>query len=663
VRLAYQHWNQQGFGSSILTGEHFGNDHNDDVGRISVKFDPTSNFDAVLKGEYTRQIHTGPMLAATYVGSTFAPGAPQDYALASSALAGSIASGGFAAMAANVRAAYGFMGPAAQALAIPIVQAAALANLGPCVLSLQGTWGKNCMPDNLFDNEHTVHAVLDMKWNIIGDITLRSITGVHSFSDVNKFDLDTVQAQLLSVENASDGFHPDIPVAHPIPLALGPDQEDTQWTQEFNLTGKSFDDKLDWLFGGFASWDKGSGQQPALAAVELTSAFGGHIISANHDQTRVTSDTWAIFSQEDFHVTKQLSVTIGGRYTSESIGQLLSNYSYDYNTGVFTCSDTGGPLPVAGDVTSCESLPSATGPNGSFQHATFTGVSYLASINYQMTPDLLAYFKTARGFRGGAFGRSDQAPAHPETNNDYELGFKGEFFEHRLRTNIAIYDTEYQNKQVSEATCATPSGGIISQPGSGCPPGDTPNTILANAATANIKGAEFEWTAAPLEGLTIYGTASYTYGYYTNFPGALMATTGQVYNAKGQSLGAFPVWQGSVGSRYEHPAGPGVAGLEVDYTYRGAIPLPNIPSYLDPNVPLSIQTASYNMGAVGLVNGRIDFRVPAQGLSFAFWITNIGDVKWGYQGITSAYTGTLGTEYEQPPRTFGFTVKKTFGGD
>src|SRR5690606_138379 len=114
----------------------------------------------------------------------------------------------------------------------------------------------------------------------------------------------------------------------------------------------------------------------------------------------------------------------------------------------------------------------------------FSGTSYLASLNLQFTPDHLLYIRTARGFRGGALqGRDADAPAvAPETATDYEIGFKGDFFDKRLRTNVAVYQTNYTNKQEQRIT-------LNSQ-------GAT-TTILQNAAEARIRGAEIEVIAQP----------------------------------------------------------------------------------------------------------------------------------------------------------------------
>src|SRR5690606_29369012 len=140
--------------------------------------------------------------------------------------------------------------------------------------------------------------------------------------------------------------------------------------------------------------------------------------------------------------------------------------------------------------------------------AKFSGTSYLASLNLQLTDTSLLYFKTARGFRGGALqGRAPDFPAvAPEIATDYEIGFKADFFDRRLRTNFAVYQTNYTNKQEQVIT--------LNQFGS-------TTTILRNAAEARLRGAELEVFAVPIEGLTLRGSATYLDAQYLEYPNAL----------------------------------------------------------------------------------------------------------------------------------------------
>ena len=644
LRLAYQHWSQDGFGHSLITGQTFGNDHNDDLVRTSLKFDPTPNFDAVLKVEYGRAHHNGAMIADVY-------NSPTDFtALASEALWSN-----FAANAPIVGAAAGG-DPVAFGKLIGIGGAL----LAPCVgVSLY----TNCSATHQFDNVTTWHGALDMKWKINDAITLRSVTGVHYFTNTKVFDLDSVQAQILEVGYGAGALQPDVP-GITVPYPLKPDQQSTQWSQEFNLSGQAFDKKLDWLLGAYGSWDNGHGAQNSNAVTELITLFyGSPQYLGTHDGLKNTTNTYAFFTQEDYHFTKQISLTLGGRYTHEHIGQVLASWGYFPGLGgIYLCTETKAPPPNPADPSSCATNPAATGPGGSFQSADFHGYSYLASLNFQVTDDVLIYLKTARGFRGGAFGRTAQIPAKPETDTDYELGIKGDFLDHRVRADLAIFDTQYRNKQESAAVC---SDGKVPGP-TGCSSG-TFSTILENAATARIRGVEFEGQVRPATGLSIFGDVSYTDTLYTSFPGAVSGSgsppknpDGSLYNggdAAGLPLGAVPRWKGDIGGRYEMPVGPGIAAIQADYSIRGAYPI--TPLNQDPNTPLALQQ-SIN-GVVGLLNGRVEYKIPNKGLTMSLWATNLTNKGYGYQGITSVYTGGIGTEIVQPPRTFGFTVHLAFG--
>jgi len=93
-------------------------------------------------------------------------------------------------------------------------------------------------------------------------------------------------------------------------------------TTEFDLSGKSFG-RLDWLVGAFASWDKGSGNQtsidiPALNGVDKFS---------NYDATRVSNKSWAVFTQNDIHLSDQVYLTLGARYTDETQKQDIGIYT------------------------------------------------------------------------------------------------------------------------------------------------------------------------------------------------------------------------------------------------------------------------------------------------------------------------------------------------
>src|SRR5262249_51786631 len=59
VRVAYEHWNRDGYATSRVTGEHLGNSHDDDIARLSVTYNPTDRLRSITKVEYGIQRSTG----------------------------------------------------------------------------------------------------------------------------------------------------------------------------------------------------------------------------------------------------------------------------------------------------------------------------------------------------------------------------------------------------------------------------------------------------------------------------------------------------------------------------------------------------------------------------------------------------------------------------
>jgi iron complex outermembrane receptor protein len=283
-------------------------------------------------------------------------------------------------------------------------------------------------------------------------------------------------------------------------------------------------------------------------------------------------------------------------------------------------------------------------------------------LNAQITPDVLVYVKTARGFRGGALqpGAYNIAPVNPEIAVDYEVGMKGDFLNHRLRANMDVYQTNYQNKQEYVLVPQVGGNGVTS--------------VLLNAATARIRGFEGQFDAVPIEGLDLGATVTYLEGVYTNFgtdqcgqppytvvdpPGVHCALTPESvhFNGTGQRFNE-PPWRYSLSGRYEHEVGPGTLGFGLDWSWR------EHPVYNKLNLndfalfPFAVQKKY--LPSIGLLNARIDYHMPEQGLTMSFFMTNVLDSTYQVVSEFSKALG-VGTAITQDPRMFGFQIKKTFG--
>ncbi|MDB5446531.1 MAG: hypothetical protein JWQ97_1848 [Phenylobacterium sp.] len=644
VRLAYQRWDRRGYGVSRFTGKHTGGDRADDTARLSVNFQPTSNFKVIGKVDYGKSNRDGNLLTIAHLN----PLPTQGIVAEAAAYEGSLAAG--------------------------------LARLQSCV---GGDIFSTCSKSDTFDNVKVWHDVLDATWDITDQVRLRSITGYHYFRRLAWFDIDGTPYQGGESSAGIGGFQPDVGVARPpvgarlpdgtlaptgpytFPFHIRPDQEAAQYTQEFNLSGAAFDGRFNWLVGAFASKESGNGVQISLrnpATQVVTAPFYAPNPNA-FEGLHVRSRTWALFTQNDIKISDVVSVTLGARYTEEKLSQVNASWRYSQNY-----EHAGTPLAGPGQNYEClygalgaAAVPDQYGPvrladyQTDFracalgQSAKFSGISYLASLNLQLTPDMLLYFKTSKGFRGGALQlRAPQVAAvRPETALDYEIGFKSDLLQHRLRANFAAYQTNYDNAQFSFVEVVPP--GIRT-------------TVLRNAAKVQMRGAEAELRFIPITGLTLGANVSYLDAHYVSFPGA--PTSQGPVNAAGQRL-EMPPWNFDINGRYELETGPGRLGIQADYNFASRIPFSLLGQ--ENSVPDDIERRLRN--SVSLVNARIDYTVPDMGLTVALFATNLLNKKYAQNshptglGLSEASNGGVLTALVREPRIWGVSVRKRFGSE
>src|SRR5262249_55229425 len=150
-------------------------------------------------------------------------------------------------------------------------------------------------------------------------------------------------------------------------------------------------------------------------------------------------------------------------------------------------------------------------------------------LDYRLNSDVMLYGSVARGFKSGGFvGRitipTDIGPYGPEKVTTYEVGSKGEFMDHRLRLNLALFDTEYKDQQVSGFYfLPQPNGTVVT------------GTTILNAAKSRIYGAELETTALLADNFSIDTSVAYLHAYFLDFPYIDPLTLADL-NLKGQQL-------------------------------------------------------------------------------------------------------------------------------
>jgi outer membrane receptor protein involved in Fe transport len=174
-------------------------------------------------------------------------------------------------------------------------------------------------------------------------------------------------------------------------------------------------------------------------------------VSFYPDALRTTKQT-AVFASVDYDlIPKVLTLTVGSRYfrfSNSQVGSLTTS---------FTCFQQGTPS------TGC--ISSSFNFDTSGLSAVETGSRSRANLTWHLNSDAMLYYTFSQGYRPGSFNQNGGSlhaygpDGQPQfvvpkgytsdnlTNN--EIGWKTEWFEHRLQWNGAIYQENWNNVQVS----------------------------------------------------------------------------------------------------------------------------------------------------------------------------------------------------------------------
>jgi len=301
-------------------------------------------------------------------------------------------------------------------------------------------------------------------------------------------------------------------------------------TQELQLNGEfgrvAFTTGAFYLHERFFVERDGYSRRTALPTDPATTP-GNYSFLRAHNVTN--TDAYAVFGEATWTITEQLKLITGLRWTNEE-------KTFTFNNGV---------LNLAGQVIA----PSIRGE----ANKTFAKITPKVSLQYQWTPALLQYATYSQGFKSGGFDnratRLDLATLAfaPEEVSTYETGVKSEFFQRRLRANLAIFYNDYKDLQVSFYDPAY----VGSRRG--------------NAGKAHTYGVELETDATLSDRLSVQATAGYLFAEYDRYRGA----GGAGVDADGNRLTNSPRWSLSGAFNWDVPVRiPGALRLGVNANYQ-----------------------------------------------------------------------------------------------
>ncbi|MCX8475952.1 MAG: TonB-dependent receptor [Sphingomonas sp.] len=257
-------------------------------------------------------------------------------------------------------------------------------------------------------------------------------------------------------------------------LAIGNHYSDKQFTQEINLVS-SGTGPFQWVIGAFYMWDEGE--------ISPRPTWTRQIFRGNYTDSLAVStlNSLAGFVEGSYSLTDATRLTAGVRYTRDERKLEAFNQTYTAATGAIT----------NGAVTNDERV--------------FEKPSWKVSIDHRFSPEILAYASYNRGFRSGTFvpQATPILVLQPEVVDAYEVGFKTDLFDRRVRFNLAGYYYDQTNVQVVQIIAGTQN--------------------VYNAKGARIKGLDGDISVKVTDGLRIFGGFNYTDARYTDFTDAIIS--------------------------------------------------------------------------------------------------------------------------------------------
>lgn len=462
-----------------------------------------------------------------------------------------------------------------------------------------------------------------VEWQL-ADFTLTSISAVRAWDWTPQNDRDYTSLAIRTKSN-------------------NPSQQD-QWSQELRLSSNG-SGTLDWVTGLYAfgqdvethgteQWGK-DGARWLIGANVPANLIDGY--TSNTDVYSST-DSVAAFAQATWHITDDLRLTPGFRYTKER------------KTGDFTQVAKGGLATTDAALnTAKRGIARDQKYAAKFSDSSPTGSLNLA---YDFTDDQLVYLNWARGYKSGGINAAGiptdaagnpslvSAVVQPEKSTTLELGLKSQWFERQLTTNFAVYDTKVTDYQAN-----------VVDAGPGALRG-----YLANIEKVSVRGFEFDGRAQLNDSWSLYLTYAYTDGQYDSFrngppPLEALASGTAAYDLSGRALPGVSKNAGSLGTEYAF--GGQVAGNNgewysaADLSYRSSW-------NSDASVSQYLQ-----VDASTLVNLRFGFRTDA-GTDVSLYARNAFDED--YLSFLSIQAGNSGAVYGHvgDPRNIGIRVKTSF---
>lgn len=261
----------------------------------------------------------------------------------------------------------------------------------------------------------------------------------------------------------------------------GANEEADQFSQEFRLSGDT--GSIKWVGGLFYIKENVERDETFVTWWDPITPLAGLSPGDVTYFQDATTESYAIFGQATWNATEALAFTLGARYTED-----------DKEVEASAANNLDGP--VGG-------IPLAAPPYDTAKGSeTWDDTTLRGSVEWTVADDHLLYVTYSEGFKSGIFpsqaanGEAATTPIDPEEATNIEIGAKTQWWDNRLRFNIAYFDLDYDDLQVFFLA---------------------DNVLNTANANAEVSGVELDFAAAITENFTLTGSYANLDGEYTEY--------------------------------------------------------------------------------------------------------------------------------------------------
>jgi iron complex outermembrane receptor protein len=464
-------------------------------------------------------------------------------------------------------------------------------------------------PDDLYAGEYNRNDQKIQTDAVGGSVTFDVDFDSFTFTSVTAYD-----EMEHSIDEETDASPLDM-------LFVGSDVESETFSQELRLAGTT--ETIKWLAGVYYL-DEDYEQNAYFDLFRTLRAFTGGVsdpegsifgapILLGLSDSKQTVETYAVFGQADIDITDKLTATLGLRYTEEE-----------------RTFDTVGTL-------SDEVL---FGPDG-LQVYSYTGLdfsdeqfSWRVGLDYTTDSEALLYASVSRGFKSGGFNAAflsfDPAesaiqaqPYDSEFTTAYELGYKAELADGRLRLNAALFYNDFEDLQVFTFTNT----------------GSLPVSVLDNASAADVMGLELDAIWYPTDSLLVNVSAAFMDSELKDFE------AGGGEDLSGNSIAYTPETSITALVRYDQSLGDmGSAFVQGTAAYKSSF-------FFTPDNSSLLEQEAYT-----LVSARIGYAPRSEQWSLSLFGNNLTDEEYVTFAVDLADFGLV-SQFVGVPRTYGIELR------